>query len=82
MIPLGGVQYVQAKAGDAFNPGDLVYVDAAGLVTITATSRKILGIFVGEPIAATAALVLNGAGDATASEGEMIPVMTAGAATA
>lgn len=82
VFPLGGLHYVQAKAGDAFNPGDLVYVDADGLATITSTSRKILGIFVGEPIAATAALVVNGAGDSGASEGQMIPVMTAGAATA
>ena len=73
---------VQAKAGDSFNPGTLVYVDAAGLATTTSTSRKLLGVYVGKAGLTSAALVVNGAGDSGASEGEMIPVMTAGAATA
>ena len=82
VYPLGGVLMVQSKAGDSYNPGTLVYVDAAGLATTTSSSRKLLGVYVGPAGVTGAALVENGAGDSGASEGTMIAVMTAGAATA
>ena len=74
--------YVQSKAGDSWNPGTLAYVDADGLATTTSSSRKILGIYVGEAGVTGAALLVNGAGDSGASEGTMILIATAGAATA
>jgi len=82
VFPLGGVLWVQSTAADSWNPGALVYVDAAGLATTTGTSRKKLGIYVGEAGVTGAALVVNGAGDSGATEGTMIPVMTCGAETA
>tara|TARA_Y100000114_G_scaffold63471_1_gene58191 strand:+ start:370 stop:822 length:453 start_codon:yes stop_codon:yes gene_type:complete len=82
VYPLGGVLMVQSKAGDSYNPGTLVYVDAAGLATTTSSSRKLLGVYVGPAGVTGADLVVNGAGDSGASEGTMIAVMTAGAATA
>ena len=82
VFPLGGVLQVQSKAGDSYNPGTLVYVDADGLATTTSSSRKLLGVYVGPAGVTGAALVVNGAGDSGASEGTMILVMTAGAATA
>jgi len=82
VYPLGGVLMVQSKAGDSYNPGTLVYVDASGLATTTSTSRKLLGVYVGPAGVTGAALVANGVGDSGASEGTMIAVMTAGAATA
>tara|TARA_R110002020_G_scaffold184769_1_gene381992 strand:- start:5318 stop:5770 length:453 start_codon:yes stop_codon:yes gene_type:complete len=80
--PLGGVLMVQALNGEAYTTGCTVYVAANGLATVTAAANKKLGLYVGEGIAATAALGANGAGDTTATEGEMVPVMTAGAAIA
>ena len=82
VFPLGGVLYVQSKAGDAWNPGTLAYVDAGGLATVTSSSRKLLGVYVGEAGVTGATLVVNGAGDSGATEGTLIPIMTAGAATA
>tara|TARA_R100000995_G_scaffold58385_1_gene29271 strand:- start:5546 stop:6001 length:456 start_codon:yes stop_codon:yes gene_type:complete len=80
--PLGGVLMVQALNGETYTTGCTVYVGANGLATVTAGSNKKLGLYVGEGIAATAALGANGAGDTTNTEGEMVPVMTAGAAIA
>jgi len=82
VYPLGGVLMVQSKAADQYNPGTLVYVDAAGLATTTSSSRKLLGVYVGPADLTADPLVVNGAGDSGASEGTMIAVMTAGAATA
>ena len=82
VYPIGATMYVQSKAGDSWNPGTLAYVDADGLATTTSTSRKILGIYVGEAGVTGATLVVNGAGDSGASEGTMILIATAGAATA
>ena len=69
-FPLGGVLMVQSEASQTYTTGLLVYAQADGLVGTTSSSRKLLGIYVGE-------------GEVTSSSaGDMIPVMTAGAATA
>ena len=69
-FPLGGVLMVQSEASQTYTTGLLVYAQADGLVGTTSSSRKLLGIYVGE-------------GETTGSSaGDMIPVMTAGAATA
>ena len=61
---------VQSQASQTYTTGLLVYAQADGLVGTTSSSRKLLGIYVGE-------------GETTSSSaGDMIPVMTAGAATA
>ena len=82
VYPLGGVLMVQSKAGVTYNVGDLVYAEADGLASKSSSSNKVLGIYVGEDGLTSAALVVNGAGDSGASEGTMILVNTAGAATA
>tara|TARA_R100000152_G_scaffold18448_1_gene10281 strand:+ start:302 stop:754 length:453 start_codon:yes stop_codon:yes gene_type:complete len=82
VYPLGGVLMVQSKAGVTYNVGDLVYAGGDGLADKTSSSQKVLGIYVGEDAVEGAALVVNGAGDSGASEGTMILVNTAGAATA
>ena len=82
VYPLGSVLMVQSKAGVTYNVGDLVYADADGLASKTSSSNKVLGIYVGDDAVTGAALVVNGAGDSGASEGTMIRVATAGAATA
>ena len=61
---------VQSQASQTYTTGLLVYAQADGLVGTTSSSRKLLVIYVGE-------------GETTSSSaGDMIPVMTAGAATA
>jgi hypothetical protein len=80
-FPLGGVLMVQSAASATYTTGCLVYVGASGLATATAGSNKVLGIYVGEGQATGSALLAT-ANDATLTEGELIPVMTAGAATA
>ena len=82
VYPLGGALMVQSEAGVTYNVGDLVYVSGNGLADKTATSQKVLGIYIGEDGLTTSALVANGAGDSGATEGTMILVSTAGAATA
>tara|TARA_R110002012_G_scaffold260052_3_gene441716 strand:+ start:539 stop:985 length:447 start_codon:yes stop_codon:yes gene_type:complete len=81
VYPLGGVLMVQNVAGETYTFGDLVYAQASGLAGKTSSSRKLLGIYVGAGVT-TAALGANGAGDTTNTEGTLIPVATAGAATA
>tara|TARA_B110001452_G_C14914920_1_gene319848 strand:+ start:26 stop:481 length:456 start_codon:yes stop_codon:yes gene_type:complete len=73
--PLGGVLMVQATAGQTLIPGGLLYGGANGLATNVAGSDKKIGIYIGEALE-TSALALNGVGDASATEGQMIPVAT------
>lgn len=80
-FPLGGVLMVQSEASKTYTTGCLVYAKANGLASPTANSSKILGIYVGEGQATGSALLATG-NSATLTEGELIPVMTAGAATA
>tara|TARA_R100001377_G_scaffold83238_1_gene64487 strand:+ start:3486 stop:3938 length:453 start_codon:yes stop_codon:yes gene_type:complete len=80
-FPLGGVLMVQSEASKTYTTGCLVYAKANGLASSTANSSKILGIYVGEGQATGSALLATG-NSAALTEGEMIPVMTAGAATA
>jgi len=67
--PLGGVLMVASKTGLTWALGDTVYVDAGGLASKTVGSNKKLGLYVGE-------------GTTTTANGDLIPVMTAGAAIA
>jgi len=67
--PLGGVLMVASKTGLTWALGDTVYVDAGGLASKTVGSNKKLGLYVGE-------------GTTTSADGDLIPVMTAGAAIA
>ena len=68
--PLGGVLMVQSEASQTYTTGLLVYVGASGqCIDSNDHSSKLLGIYVGE-------------GAASTSAGDLIPVMTAGAATA
>ena len=68
--PLGGVLMVQAEASQTFTTGLLVYVGASGqVIDSNDHTSKVLGVYVGEGAASTTA-------------GDLIPVMTAGAATA
>jgi len=80
-FPLGGVLMVQSEASKTYTTGCLVYAKAAGLASPTANSSKILGIYVGVGEVTGAALLAT-ANSATLTEGQLIPVMTAGAATA
>ena len=77
--PLGGVLMVQAAASQTFKPGMIVYAGANGLALDSQdSSEKKLGIYVGKVMSsATAALVVNGAGDSGATEGQMVLVNTA-----
>jgi hypothetical protein len=69
MYPLGGVLLVQAEASHTFTTGLIVYVGASGqVIDSNDHTSKILGIYVGSGAASTTA-------------GDLIPVMTAGAAT-
>ena len=79
-FPLGGVLMVQSEAGKVYTTGCLVYAKANGLASSTANSSKVLGIYVGE--GQTSSALLTPANGSSATEGELIPVMTAGAATA
>ena len=80
-FPVGGVLMVQSAVSQTYTTGCLVYVGANGLATATAGSNKVLGIYVGEG-EATDGNLLATANDATLTEGNLIPVNTAGAATA
>lgn len=80
-FPLGGVLMVQSVASATYTTGCLVYVGADGLATATAGSNKVLGIYVGTGKTTGAALLAT-ANSTSLTEGELIPVMTAGAATA
>tara|TARA_R110001592_G_scaffold104354_1_gene293660 strand:- start:3855 stop:4307 length:453 start_codon:yes stop_codon:yes gene_type:complete len=80
-FPLGGVLMVQSEASKTYTTGCLVYAKANGLASPTANSSKVLGVYVGEGQATGSALLATG-NDSTLTEGELIPVMTAGAATA
>ena len=71
---------VQSAVSQTYTTGCLVYVGANGLATATAGSNKVLGIYVGEG-EATDGNLLATANDATLTEGNLIPVNTAGAAT-
>lgn len=81
MFPLGGILSVQSKASVTYTTGCLVYVGAAGLASATAGSDKVLGIYVGQG-QATSATLLTPANASSATEGELVLVNTAGAATA
>ena len=77
--PLGGLLMVQATNGETWTTGLPVYITNSGLATISSgSSAKKLGLYVGNG-QTTGALGANGAGDTTNTEGDMIPVMTAGA---
>lgn len=80
-FPLGGVLMVQSEASKTYTTGCLVYAKASGLASPTANSSKVLGIYVGEGQTTSSALLAT-ANDTSLTEGELIPVMTAGAATA
>lgn len=80
-FPLGGVLMVQSAVSQTYTTGKLVYVGADGLATTTAGSNKLLGIYVGEG-KTTGSSLLATANSTSLTEGELIPVMTAGAATA
>lgn len=68
--PLGGVLMVQSEASQTYTTGLLVYVGASGqVIDSNDHTSKVLGIYVGD-------------GASSTSAGDLIPVMTAGAATA
>jgi len=77
--PLGGVLMVQSAASQTYKPGMIVYAGANGLALDSQdSSEKKLGIYVGRVMSsATGALVVNGAGESGATEGEMVLVNTA-----
>ena len=79
--PLGGVLMVQSAVSQTYTTGLKVYVGADGLATTTVGSNKLLGIYVGEGKVTGSALLAT-ANSTSLTEGELIPVMTAGAATA
>ena len=80
-FPLGGVLMVQSAASATYTTGCTVYVGADGLATATAGSNKKLGLYVGEGQTTGSALLAT-ANDSSLTEGELIAVMTAGAAIA
>ena len=68
--PLSGVMMVQSEASQTYTTGLLVYVGASGqVIDGNDHTSKVLGVYVGEGAASTTA-------------GDLIPVNTAGAATA
>lgn len=73
--PLGSVIMVASKTGQTYTTGLKVYVgttsvnDGYAYDDSNSSARKLLGIYVGE-------------GTVTTADGDLIPVMTAGAATA
>jgi len=70
MFPLGGVLQVRSQASQTYTTGLLVYAQASGLAGTTSSSRKLLGVYVGD-------------GETTSSSaGDLILVNTSGAATA
>tara|TARA_R110002012_G_scaffold9222_5_gene42516 strand:+ start:8240 stop:8659 length:420 start_codon:yes stop_codon:yes gene_type:complete len=67
--PLNGVMMVASAASQTYTTGLLVYVQAAGVVGTTSSSRKLLGVYVGK-------------GEVTSSSaGELVPVNVTQAAT-
>ena len=71
--PLGGVLMVQSEASQTYDLGTVVYVGAGGqTIDSNDHSSKVLGIYVGD----------GGADHTSTTAGVLIPVMTAGAATA
>ena len=70
MFPLGGVLQVRSQASKTYTTGLLVYAQADGLAGTTSSSRKLLGVYVGD-------------GETTSSSaGDLVLVNTSGAATA
>jgi hypothetical protein len=70
--PVGGVLMVASKTGQTYTTGLLVYGgDADGLAydDSNTNAKKLVGVYVGEGVVTTA-------------DGDLIPVATAGAATA
>lgn len=70
--PVGGVLMVASKTGQTYTTGLLVYGgDADGLAydDSNSSAKKLVGVYVGEGVVTTA-------------DGDLIPVATAGAATA
>lgn len=69
--PLGGVLMVASKASQTYTTGLKVYAGAGGLALDSQdNSEKVLGIYVGEGVTTSS------------SDGDLVPVATAGAATA
>ena len=68
--PVGGVLMVASKSSQTFTTGATVYIDADGFAHATASTRKKLGLYVGEGVTTGS------------SDGDLIPVNTSGAAIA
>lgn len=83
-IPLGGVIMVQCDAASTFNFGATVYIGADGLAShSSSSSKKVLGLYVGDSAHAATALSAPLSGDtASLTEGVMVAVDTHGAAIA
>ena len=83
-VALGGVVMVQTDASSTYNFGDTVYAGADGLASSSsASSKKVLGLYVGDSAHAATALTAPLSGDTTSTtEGAMIAVDTHGAAIA
>tara|TARA_B110000495_G_C22412511_1_gene262089 strand:+ start:26 stop:487 length:462 start_codon:yes stop_codon:yes gene_type:complete len=77
-VPLGGVLMVQCDAASTFDFGAVVYVGASGLASHSAaSSKKILGLYLGSANHPTTALTAPLSGDtASLTEGVMIAVDT------
>ena len=68
-IPLNGTMMIASAASQTYTTGLLVYVQAAGVVGTTSSSRKLLGVYVGT-------------GEVTSSSaGDLVPVNVTQAAT-
>lgn len=68
-FPLNGVMMIASQASQTYTTGQLVYVQAAGLVGTTSSSRKLLGVYVGT-------------GETTSSSaGDLVPINVTQAAT-
>lgn len=80
-FPVGGVLYVQSAVSATYTTGCLVYAGADGLATATSASNKVIGIYVGEGDVTGGALLAT-ANSTSLTEGVLIPVNTAGCATA
>ena len=68
-IPLNGTMMIASAASQTYTTGALVYVQAAGVVGTTSSSRKLLGVYVGT-------------GETTSSSaGDLVPINVTQAAT-
>ena len=68
-IPLNGTMMIASAASQTYTTGLLVYVQAAGVVGTTSSSRKLLGVYVGT-------------GETTSSSaGDLVPINVTQAAT-